>query len=132
MKRFNKTTTIHNTLQTKHQTHSNFCTFKFRVCLILYTRLFMKLNLFKILLYVTFLTMKIPDLRYVCWKYFMCLIFIGEGYQQKNLTLKISGITVYINSGIARPGPTRACALPSTFQALPSRAKQESRDSVMN
>ena len=42
-------------------------------------------------------------------------------------------------SGIARPGPTRACALPSnfqalpsTFQALPSRAKQESRDSIMN
>ena len=24
-------------------------------------------------------------------------------------------------SGVARPGPTRACALPSTFQALPSR-----------
>ena len=23
-------------------------------------------------------------------------------------------------SGVARPGPTRACALPSTFQALPS------------
>ena len=27
-------------------------------------------------------------------------------------------------SGIARPGPTRACALPSTFQALPSAAQQ--------
>ena len=35
-------------------------------------------------------------------------------------------------SGIARPGPTRACALPSTFQALPSLAKQESGDSIMN
>ena len=33
-------------------------------------------------------------------------------------------ITVVHNSstsGVARPGPTRACALPSTFQALPSR-----------
>ena len=27
-------------------------------------------------------------------------------------------------SGVARPGPTRACALPSTFQALPSRASK--------
>ena len=27
-------------------------------------------------------------------------------------------------SGVARPGPTRACALPSTFQALPSVAQQ--------
>ena len=27
-------------------------------------------------------------------------------------------------SGVARPGPTRACALPSTFQALPSAAQQ--------
>ena len=29
-----------------------------------------------------------------------------------------------MNSGVARPGPTRACALPSTFQALPSAAQQ--------
>ena len=29
------------------------------------------------------------------------------------------------SSGVARPRPTRACALPSTFQALPSTAKQE-------
>ena len=33
-------------------------------------------------------------------------------------------------SGVARPGPTRACALPSTFQALPSAAKHDSRDSI--
>ena len=34
-----KTTTIHNARQTKHQTDSNFHIFKFRVYLILYTRL---------------------------------------------------------------------------------------------
>ena len=28
------------------------------------------------------------------------------------------------SSGVARPGPTRACALPSTSQALPSPAQQ--------
>ena len=35
-------------------------------------------------------------------------------------------------SGIARPGPTRACALPSTSQALPSPDQQDSCDSLMN
>ena len=34
--------------------------------------------------------------------------------------------------GIARPGPSEACALPSTFQALPSEAQQDSRDSIRN
>ena len=34
-------------------------------------------------------------------------------------------------SGVARPGPTRACALPSTSQALPSPTQLESRDSTM-
>ena len=34
-------------------------------------------------------------------------------------------------SGVARPGPTRACALPSTSQALPSPGQQDSRDSLM-
>ena len=34
-----------------------------------------------------------------------------------------------LGSGVARPGPTRVCALPSTFQALPSA---DSRDSVRN
>ena len=29
-------------------------------------------------------------------------------------------ILLYIARGVARPGPTRACALPSTLQALPS------------
>ena len=37
-----------------------------------------------------------------------------------------------ICSGVARPGPTRACALPSTFQALPSAAQHDSRDSIKN
>ena len=37
-----------------------------------------------------------------------------------------------LDSGIARPGATRACALPSTFQTLPSPAKQESCDSITN
>jgi len=32
-------------------------------------------------------------------------------------------------SGVARPRPTRACALPSTSLALPSPAQKESRDS---
>ena len=36
------------------QTHSNFCTFKFHVYIISYTRLLTKLNLFKILFYSTF------------------------------------------------------------------------------
>ena len=35
-------------------------------------------------------------------------------------------------SGVARPGPTRACALPSTLQALPSAISFESRDSMMD
>ena len=35
-------------------------------------------------------------------------------------------------SGVARPGPTRACALPSTSQALPSPGQQDSLDSSMN
>ena len=35
-------------------------------------------------------------------------------------------------SGVARPGPTRACALPSTSQALPSPTQLESRDSMAN
>ena len=34
-----------------------------------------------------------------------------------------------MSSGVARPGPTRACALPSTSQALPSPTQLESRDS---
>lgn len=39
--------------------HSNFCTFKFRVNLISYTRLFTKLNFLEILFYGTFFTTKI-------------------------------------------------------------------------
>ena len=34
-----------------------------------------------------------------------------------SITLLFFGM---ISSGVARPGPTRACALPSTSQALPS------------
>ena len=37
-----------------------------------------------------------------------------------------------LSRGVARPGPTRACALPSTSQALPSPGQQDSRDSSMN
>ena len=47
------------------QMHSNFRIFEFRVYLNLYTRLFTKLNLHKISLYGTFITMKFPDLWYV-------------------------------------------------------------------
>ena len=35
-------------------------------------------------------------------------------------------------SDVARPGPTRACALPSTSQALPLPTQLESRDSTTN
>ena len=42
IKSFDKRTTIHNICQTKHQTHSNFCIFKFCVYLISYTTLFYK------------------------------------------------------------------------------------------
>ena len=40
--------------------------------------------------------------------------------------------TLWIVSGVARPGPNRACALPSTLQALPSAISFESRDSTMD
>ena len=59
IKKFDETTTNCNMLQTKHQTHSNFRLFKFHVYLILYTRLLTKLNLFKILLYITLISMKV-------------------------------------------------------------------------
>ena len=36
-----------------------------------------------------------------------------------------------VSGGIARAGPTRACPLPSTFQALPSPAQQESHDAII-
>ena len=39
---------------------------------------------------------------------------------------------VLYGSGVARPGPTRACALPSTLQALPSAISFEFRDSEMD
>ena len=39
-------------------------------------------------------------------------------------------MALLIISGVARPGPTRACALPSTFQALPSAAQHDSHDSI--
>ena len=35
-------------------------------------------------------------------------------------------------SGVAKPGPTRACALPSTSQALSSLIQLESCDSTTN
>ena len=41
-------------------------------------------------------------------------------------------LVLSIISVVARPGPTRACALPSTFQALPSAAQHDSRDSISN
>ena len=56
--------------------------------------------------------------------------------KQKLWASILHGVTVIIrlqvcvkNSGVARPGPTRACALPSTSQALPSPGQQDSRDS---
>ena len=37
-----------------------------------------------------------------------------------------------LSSGVARPGPTRACAIPSTLQALPSPTQQQSCDFMQN
>ena len=52
----------------------------------------------------------------------------SEGDVDKNYKIKCEVLI----SGIARPGPTRACALPSTFQTLPSAAQHDSRDSIKN
>ena len=52
-------------------------------------------------------------------------------FYQHHLTA-VKSQTSHVHSGIARPRPTRACALPSSFQALPSSAQQESHDSVTN
>ena len=41
-------------------------------------------------------------------------------------------IRPHIHTGVARPGPARACALPSTFQALPSSAQQTPCGSITN
>ena len=49
---------------------------------------------------------------------------------QVNTQEKVSNFVT--SSGVARPGPTRACALPSTLQALPSAISFESRDSTMD
>ena len=38
--------------------------------------------------------------------------------------IKATQAKCHFSSGVARPGPTRACALPSAFQALPSAAQQ--------
>ena len=46
--------------------------------------------------------------------------------------LLANNIRSLISSGVAKPGPTRACTLPSTFQALPSAAQQDSHDSTSN
>ena len=53
---------------------------------------------------------------------------VGSSYRKDITTpARFSG-----RSGVARPGPTRACALPSTSQALPSPTQLESRDSRTN
>ena len=48
------------------------------------------------------------------------------------IALLLTAQYIYSYSGVARPGPTRACALPSTSQALPSPTQLESRDSTTN
>ena len=50
--------------------------------------------------------------------------------KQGNTCTVLINSLVPTDSGVARPGPTRAYALPSTFQALPSAAKHDSRDSI--
>ena len=44
-------------------------------------------------------------------------------YPEKSVT--VDGSETCITSGVARPGPTRACALPSTSQALPSPTQNQ-------
>ena len=48
------------------------------------------------------------------------------------LAMNLTTFVAYTVSGVARPGPTRACALPSTSQALPSPTQLESRDFTTN
>ena len=60
------------------------------------------------------------------------MIFILKSCITERATYKPKQCTYGTTGGVARPGPTRACALSSTFQALPSPAQQESRDSMMN
>ena len=71
-----------------------------------------------------------------CWEVFDLVEQEKDGKKIKNAACKncVDMILTYAGrtSGVARPGPTRACALPSTFQALPSRASKKSRDSIMN
>ena len=64
-------------------------------------------------------------------------VVLGSNCKQalSNDDCDISGVvgTVHlIHSGVARPGLTRVCALPSTSQALPSAAQQDSRNSTTN
>ena len=44
----------------------------------------------------------------------------------------VTSLETALYSGVAGPRPTRACALPSTLQALPSAISFESRDSTMD
>ena len=61
--------------------------------------------------------------------YIMCG-FISTLINTKKINIKAVAIHTY--GGIARPGPTTACALLSTSQAQPLSDQQESRDSIMN
>ena len=46
---------------------------------------------------------------------------VNNSVSGMSVNTTVEGVTT---SGVARPRPTRACALPSTFQALPSRASK--------
>ena len=50
------------------------------------------------------------------------LLVSPTNYRKMSVLIDIYSLTTA--SGVARPGPTRACALPSTFQALPSQASK--------
>ena len=63
------------------------------------------------------------------------VIELHNGLDAKMKNLAIQCIDVMyggLSSGVARPGPTMACALPSTSQALPSPTQLESCDSTTN
>ena len=59
-------------------------------------------------------------------------ILVTDSSVDDHLTNLDKVLDILACSGVARPGPTRACALPSTFQALPSAISFESRDSTMD
>ena len=60
----------------------------------------------------------------------MLFLALQHNYQERILFYHLIHLPTI--SGVARPGPTRACALPSTSQALSSPTQLKSCDSTTN